>query len=350
LAATSVIGTPAPSSRQAEAIRTRAPRLEDAADAAALVTSATAGWLGWPAATEETILTWWRAPGFELEHDARIAVEGDEVVGYALLLPGQRWRWTYWLDLWTLVGPRETSVADALLTALEPRTAALARRVPPRATVRLRLQVEEGRRGLRDVLERRGFRIVRSAVRMITDLDGHASAPSWPAGVAIRTYRADDAQTLHGFLMDVLADTWEFVPQPFEGWVEETQRRGFDPNLWWIAERDGEIAGVMLCHVDQDDPELGWLHVIGVGRAYRGHGLGRSLVLHGLHELRQRGLQRAALGVDADNPTGARSLAERNGFRVAQRFWTYERRIRGPRHLRRLVHGARRLLRARSGR
>jgi ribosomal protein S18 acetylase RimI-like enzyme len=314
------------------------------------VSEATSGWLGWAEATEETILGWWGSPGVQREHDSRVAVTADELTGYAFLLPGERFRSTLWLELWTRAGADESTIADALLTGLEPRLTTLARRATPAAPVRLRLQVETSRRAVGEILEHRGFEVVRSPIRMVADLDRALPVPSWPDGVRVRTFVPADARDLHAFQMEVLGDTWEFEPESFETWVAETEAPSFDPSLWWIAEREGELVGVMLCRVDSSDPELGWLHVIGVGRPWRRRALGQALLLHALHEFDVRGLRRAVLGVDADNPTGARRLAERNGFQVAQRFWTYERRLRGPQPFRRLLRGARRAVRGRLSR
>jgi mycothiol synthase len=345
-----VIGRASPATPRSEGVRTRPPRLEDAPRVAALVTAATSGWLGWAEATEETILGWWRSPGVHLEHESRVAVTAEELTGYAFLLPGERFRSTIWLELWIREGADESMIGDALLTGLEPRLTMLARRATPAAPVRLRLQVEASRRAVGEMLERRGFEIVRSPIRMVADLDRGLPRPSWPDGVRVRTFVPADARSVHTFQMEALRDTWEFEPESFETWMAETEAPRFDPSLWWIAEREGELVGVMLCRMDSSDPELGWLHVIGVGRPWRRRALGQALLLHALHEFRARGLRRAALGVDADNPTGARRLAERNGFQVAQRFWTYERRLRGSQPLRRILRGVRRTVRARSSR
>jgi mycothiol synthase len=345
------MGTQAATVPQSEVIVTRPPRREEAPGVAALMTAATSGWLGWAETTPETILDWWDSPAVELEEDARVAVASDELIGYAFLLPSERWRSTFWLELWTRGGAAaENATASGLLTALEPRTAALALRAQPAATVRLRTQVEASRGGLREVLEQRGFDIVRSPLRMLADLDRPQPPPSWPDGISVRTFVPADARALHAFQMEALGDTWEFVPEPYETWVAETEAAHFDPSLWWLAERDGELVGAMLCRVDAADPGLGWLHVIGVRRSWRGRALGLALLHHALHELQARGLSRAGLGVDADNPTGARLLAERNGFRVAQRFWTYERRLRGPQHIRRVLRRAGRAVGVRASR
>jgi mycothiol synthase len=271
------------------------------------------------------------------------------LLGYAFVLPGRRSRSTFWFELWTSFAAEERETASALLAALQPRVAALAAATAPAATVRLRLQVEERRSGLRESLEQRGFTVVRSPLLMVRDLDGRQE-PEWPEGINIRTFVPADARAVHAFETEVLGDTWEFVAEPFETWVAQTHAANFDPSLWWVVEHNGELIGAMLTRLDPSDPELGWLHVIGVSSAWRGRSLGRALVLHALHELEARGMRRAGLGVDADNPTGACELARRCGFRIAQRFWTYEQRVRGPQSLRRLLHGARHVVRGRSRR
>jgi ribosomal protein S18 acetylase RimI-like enzyme len=210
--------------------------------------------------------------------------------------------------------------------------------------------VEAGRHELRDALEQRGFEIVRSPLRMVVDLDRSLAPPTWPDEIRVRTFDPADARRLYAFQMEVLGDTWEFEAEPFESWLAETEAASFDPSLWWLAEHDGELVGTMTCRVDSADPGLGWMHVLGVHRAWRGRWLWRPLVLQALHEFRSRGLRRVGLGVDADNPTGAGLLAKRFGFRVAQRYWTYERQLRGPQPLRRLLHGARRAVGVQSAR
>ena len=52
-------------------------------------------------------------------------------------------------------------------------------------------------------------------------------------------------------------------------------------------------------------------------------GLGRSLLLHGLHSLRSAGMETALLGVDSESPTGANKLYESVGFRIRSRDFDY---------------------------
>src|SRR4051812_17154665 len=87
----------------------------------------------------------------------------------------------------------------------------------------------------------------------------------------------------------------------------------FDPTVWWLAERDGELVGCALHW------RTGWLKDLAVGESERGRGLAAALVLHGLTEFARRGVKRVGLKVDAANPTGAVRLYERLGFRIERR-------------------------------
>jgi ribosomal protein S18 acetylase RimI-like enzyme len=59
----------------------------------------------------------------------------------------------------------------------------------------------------------------------------------------------------------------------------------------------------------------GWLQHVSVRRPWRRRGLAAALIAESLRALRDRGLAEAALGVDAENTTGALRLYESLGFR-----------------------------------
>jgi ribosomal protein S18 acetylase RimI-like enzyme len=63
----------------------------------------------------------------------------------------------------------------------------------------------------------------------------------------------------------------------------------------------------------------GWLESVFTRRPWRGRGLARALIARSIHLLAERGMDTAALGVDADNPSGALGLYESIGFVVADR-------------------------------
>jgi ribosomal protein S18 acetylase RimI-like enzyme len=69
----------------------------------------------------------------------------------------------------------------------------------------------------------------------------------------------------------------------------------------------------------------GYVAAIGVRRPWRGKGYAKALLLHTFREFYNRGIKRVTLGVDAENPTGARHLYERAGMHVQQENVVFEK-------------------------
>ena len=65
--------------------------------------------------------------------------------------------------------------------------------------------------------------------------------------------------------------------------------------------------------------QRGWLDDVFTRALWRRRGLARALMTRALRLIREHGLTSAALGVDAENPTGALSLYESLGFVVERR-------------------------------
>ena len=155
-----------------------------------------------------------------------------------------------------------------------------------------------------------------------------------PHGVTLRTFLPgiDDAAWL-------ALNEAAFAALPDQGgWTaDDLERRmaegWFDPTGFLLAQApDGQLAGFHWTKVhgahhhgphgpdhdhghdhDHAHEPIGEVYVIGVDPGHRGTGLGRALLLAGLHNLRTRGLTQAMLYVDADN-TAAIRLYEELGF------------------------------------
>jgi ribosomal protein S18 acetylase RimI-like enzyme len=139
--------------------------------------------------------------------------------------------------------------------------------------------------------------------------------PAWPDGVAVRTFEPVDGEAVH-MLLDEAYRGWDagYVPLAHEDWLRAmTGDAEYDPTVWWLAERDGVLAGCALWW------SSGWLKDIVVRESERGRGVGAALIRQGFAEFARRGVRRVGLKVDAANPTGAPRLYERLGFVTEQR-------------------------------
>jgi mycothiol synthase len=175
------------------------------------------------------------------------------------------------------------------------------------------------------LLDREGFAPVRYFLRMESEL-GEIEPPEWPEGISVRAFeRGRDERRFFEASEEAMSDHWGHVPIDFDEWRQRRLGETFDPALWFVAEDNGEPAGVMLGSVSDG---LGWVDTLGVRRPWRKRGLGMALLRHAMVTFKDRGLNRIALGVDAASPTGATRLYERAGMHVAQQHATYGKVLR----------------------
>jgi ribosomal protein S18 acetylase RimI-like enzyme len=105
-----------------------------------------------------------------------------------------------------------------------------------------------------------------------------------------------------------------------------------DLTLWQVAWAGDEVAGLVLPMIFPANNEAsgirrGWLDRVSVRRPWRRRGVAAALMAAALEALRERGMEVASLGVDADNPSGALGLYERLGFRVDRRSAAYRKAL-----------------------
>jgi mycothiol synthase len=205
---------------------------------------------------------------------------------------------------------------------------------------RLRLWAHGDHPGADSLARSLGFARVRDLWQLRRSLYAALPAPTWPAGVAVRTFeRGRDEQAW------LAANARAFADHPEQGyWTRaDLDRRldepWFDPAGFFLAERDGRLVGFHWTkvhghqagrtetthgheagnaetahgHNAHGHEPIGEVYVIGVDPDEQGSGLGKALTLVGLRHLRQRGSPEAMLYVEAEN-AGAISLYSRLGF------------------------------------
>jgi ribosomal protein S18 acetylase RimI-like enzyme len=177
------------------------------------------------------------------------------------------------------------------------------------------------------LLQRSGFSRDREVLRMWRALNGSLPEAAWPDGVNVRSYTGADGTNVRALLDEAYAG-WDsdYVAQSHEGWLSfMTGHDEFDPELWFLVERDGELVACALHWKEHQG--RGWVKDIVVRRSERGRGLGRALLRHGFAAYARRGAERVGLKVDSTNPTGALQLYEREGFVVDQRLGLWHKRL-----------------------
>jgi len=179
------------------------------------------------------------------------------------------------------------------------------------------------------LLEGLGFTAERFFFDMRRPLDQAVPEASIADGLRLTPYDPSYEEALRLAHFEAFSDHWGWTPPDPEVWrsrnVGSRAFRGAQSYLvldgetvaayvnGYEWEADTEATGVRELYIGQ----------VGTRRAYRGRGLARATIAKVLAEAAQAGYQRAALGVDADNPTGALGLYENLGFTTHNKFTSY---------------------------
>jgi mycothiol synthase len=265
----------------------------------------------------------WREPDFNLETSTRVAVtEHGQIVAYYEVWdqnnPPVR------IHLWGRVHPSHENrgLGSVLIEWAVERARQALPRAPESARVTLGVGALAIHTAAHQLLEDHGFSLVRHYLRMVIDLHEPPAEPLWPEGITVRSLvRGQDERRVVQAVRDSFRDHWGWSETDFE---EEYRRwrnhiagnPEFDPGLWFLAEEQGQVAGVSLCwkkRTGEDD--LGWVGTLGVLRPWRRRGLGLALLQHSFAALYQLGQRKVGLGVDAYSLTGATRLYEKAGMR-----------------------------------
>jgi len=219
---------------------------------------------------------------------------------------------------------------EAELVADDPLAGALLEQVEARARERgfdgLTLTAPTEDETLRAQADRAGFSHERTTLRMWHTLTG-VSTPTWPDGVSLRTYADGDGPAVKA-LIDRAYGGWDdtYVARPLDDWLAfMTDHDEFDPELWFLAERDGQLLACALHW--REHQGRGWLKDLVVDERERARGLGTALVRRGLAVYAARGAEQVGLKVDDANPTGAPRLYAALGFETDRRYAIWAKQL-----------------------
>jgi mycothiol synthase len=221
---------------------------------------------------------------------------------------------------------RRRGIGTALLRESERRSAMLAASQPTERLVVLGCWTDDRNVGARALALREGYREARwffDMQRPGLDRDLPAIG-DLPEGIEVR--QVDESQYRAIWRADVEAfrDHWGGGDESEEAYQRYRDSPDFDTSLWVVAWDGDEVAAGVVNTIYRAENEAlgmkrGWLDSVFTRRPWRRRGLASALIARSLHVLAGRGVEVAALGVDADNPTGALRLYESFGFAVTER-------------------------------
>ncbi len=291
----------------------RAPRREDAA-----AVSQAGIRFGLADETTQDIEAWFDNPVMNMDEDARVAVRDDAIIGYADVSDRSGVGKLIWIDV-----RADDDALPGLLDFAERRARAKGARGG-----KAKVWSPQHNAVWQSLLESRGFVFDSFSRRMRIALDDKLSAPDWPDGITVRTYRRDEEQrAVYDAHQEAFSEEPDFEKDPYDEWVHWSYREPFDPELWFVATDGDEIAGIALCRPERGgDFNVGWVNILAVRKPWRRRGLGKALLEHAFREFRARGKTHAGLGVDARNED-ALALYGRAGMEVERSLLWYEKAL-----------------------
>jgi GNAT superfamily N-acetyltransferase len=267
----------------------------------------------------------WSSVWSHPETDSVTVWDGRELVAFAWLgaRPGEREH--HRVTLWG--GVRPSHRRQGIGSQLVDWTIARAREIAPTferglPTV-LQTDAAPNQVDLRAITERAGFKPVRHFLEIARPTGAPLPSATPVSGLELVPWSPDVDEEARLCHVESFSDHWGSEPRTREEWKQwYTGHRGFRQDLSVLAvdPASGQVACLVLVGAYPQDwttvPREAWINTVGTRRAWRGKGVAHWLMVESLARIAAADddFERAILGVDAENPTGALRLYRRLGF------------------------------------
>jgi mycothiol synthase len=307
---------------------TRRPTLDDVPLILDMVQAADLASIGHVDFTADEVREALTKPHTDLDQDCWLAFDpGGRLMGWAY--PDN-----------TSGGPREFVEVyvhpDGGRPALRPLLDLLLQRVAVRAAafghdpITVRAGAIPSEKAWIEALTGAGFAFVKRYLRLTRPLTDLPRADV-PAGVVVRPLAADDdaeMRRFHAVLEEAFVDSHDHEAIDYDRWrakIAALPSVAFDE--WFVAEVDGEWAGVLQSADQGVENGEGWVRMLAVRRPYRRRGVGGALLRRAFATYAAKGRTAAGLGVDLTNPTAPASLYRSVGLETSFEADMYERQL-----------------------
>lgn len=281
---------------------------------------------------EEVEVAFRNTDHMDLERDFRFVEINGEPVGYVT---------TRWWD--EVDGPRiyrhmckvvpqwrNRGIGAALLEWAQHRLAERAEHHDTDRPKVYRTDVDEQALGGAALMEADGYLPIQHGALLIRPNLNDIPDARLPDGLEIRPVSADQLRKIYDADVEAFRDHWGFSEPTEKEWTAFLEFPYRDESMWKIAWDGDRVAGQVRSFINEVDNhensrKRGWAEFISTAREWRGKGVATALICASLHELADRGMEEAALGVHVENPHGAYRLYQSLGFEVVSFGTTYEK-------------------------
>jgi mycothiol synthase len=241
------------------------------------------------------------------------------LLGWALITPG----WVG-IDVYTQPELRCNQAANEMYLWAEEKAASIARKKHLQTIHNIWISHDDA--VLVEHYHQQGFKLRPGMTHLIRDLDEEIPAVSTPEGFIVRGCMGTIEVSLrataqHGAFSSKAP--FEKYQKRFENFIRS---KVYQPELDIVAvASDGQIASFGIVWTDVKN-KVGLFEPVGTHPDFQRKGLGRAVVLKGLHVLQAYGMQKAIVSAFDDNPP-AINLYESVGFQVAKQLGTFEKDV-----------------------
>jgi GNAT superfamily N-acetyltransferase len=182
-----------------------------------------------------------------------------------------------------------------------------------------------------------GFQAVRwGSIMTCSDLQNIPDVPV-PVGLEVQPAKPEHYRAVWEALLDAFQDDPGYTPPTEDDYARWQQGSQFQPALWKIAwdpafaNGAGAVAGMALNAITRepggDERGTAWTEDICVRPHWRRRGLARALLASSMRMFRTMGFSQTSLGVDLNNPHGARQLYESMGYQLISVLTIYHKPV-----------------------
>lgn len=272
------------------------------------------------------------AQGFDPQKDVLIAEIAGEVIGWAQVMRTEdqfgKGTYSHFVDLlpeWYGKGIR-----TAMLRHNELRLREIAQAYPTDTPWAFQSKAADSEKDWISVLTSEGYNAFRYSFKMVRpSLEDIPDLP-FPEGIEVRPVKPEHYQAIINAWNEAIKDMRSQIPISNEAFQVFQKLPIFDPSIWQIAWHENAVVGTVMNYVNEQENieykrKRGYVEGISVQRPFRGRGIAKALIARSFRILKDRGMTEAALGVDAENPSGAVRLYEKMGFRIQKKTVSYRK-------------------------
>ncbi len=262
-------------------------------------------------------------PSFHPENDLFVAEHDGSIIGYAAVFLETAIKRAI-MDCMIHPLHREKGIATELIHRAIRHAEAAESKV-------LQVCVPQINLPARNLVSHLGFKFIRYFCEMKLDLGIIRLPDVEPGGYIIRGLGRDGADQLTHIQNRAFADCWGFNPNTPDEISYRISLSNCSPENIRMAYLENRPVGYCWSRIMiEDNPAAGGvegeIHMLGVDPDFRKKGIGRTVLLAGLANLKGKGISLVKLTVDGQDPV-ALGLYESVGFEVCSRTEWYEKKL-----------------------